>query len=90
MAPFEKQYARKEAAGILGVSYDTVGRLIRNGELEAVALPRCGGRGLNIKYLISESAILQFLKWNRKERRHSVPPLLINPISPQRRTGVYV
>ena len=69
MEPFEKQYSRKEVAAILGVSYDTAGRLIEAGELEATEYPKCGGRGLNKTYRVSESAIQRFLSRNRRGRR---------------------
>lgn len=61
MIPNEKFYAVKEVAGILGVSRDTVVRLIKNGEMKAVKLPKCGGRGLNTTYRIPSSSVLRLI-----------------------------
>lgn len=61
MIPSEKMYSIKEAAWILAVGRDTVTRMIRNGHLKAVKLPRCGGKGLNVTYRIPESSIARLI-----------------------------
>ena len=54
----------KEVAFVLGVSRDSVSRLIRRGELKAVRLPRMGGRGANRIYRVPESAVDRFRTGN--------------------------
>lgn len=62
MIPGEKMYAVKEAAAVLAVGRDTVVRLIHNGELKAVKLPKAGGKGMNTTYRIPESSLLRLMK----------------------------
>ena len=57
MVPNERMYSIKEVAGMLSVGRDTVARMIRNGNLKAVRLPRCGGRGKNTTYRIQGGSI---------------------------------
>jgi excisionase family DNA binding protein len=64
MNPNEKMYAVKEAAGILGVSRDSVMRLIRAGRLKAIRFPRMGGRGKNFTWRIRFSDLSDFLSAN--------------------------
>ena len=66
MDTFEKMYSVKEVAGQLGVSRDSIVRLIRNGHLRAVRLPRMGGRGANRHDLVQESEIRNFIERNRR------------------------
>jgi transposase len=56
--------SRKEAAGALGMSPDSVTRLVNNGELQAIVFPRMGGKGRNRKLMIDDEEIKRF-----KERR---------------------
>lgn len=63
----EKLYSIKEAAGILCLGRDSVVRLIQNGELECIPLPRMGGTGKNVKRLIREGALIRFLEASRKK-----------------------
>ena len=65
MGTFEKMYSVKEVAGMLGVSRDSVVRLIHNGHLAAVEFPRMGGRGSNRGRRIQESEIQCFFERNR-------------------------
>jgi excisionase family DNA binding protein len=66
MVPFEKMYSVKEAAAILGVSPDTVLRLIRRGHLKAWKLPKSGSprKRQYESYRIPESELLRFMKRN--------------------------
>jgi excisionase family DNA binding protein len=64
MNPNEKMYAVKEAAGVLGVSRDSVMRLIRAGKLKAIRFPRMGGRGKNFTWRIRFSALAEFMSAN--------------------------
>jgi excisionase family DNA binding protein len=52
----------KEVAAILGVSRDSVVRLIRRGELEVFDFPTMGGRGKNRKCMIPEHEVMRFLE----------------------------
>jgi excisionase family DNA binding protein len=52
----------KEVAAILGVSRDSVVRLIRRGELEVFDFPTMGGRGKNRKCMIPEYEVMRFLE----------------------------
>lgn len=61
MIPNEKMYSVKEAAWVLAVGRDTVVRMIRNGHLRAVTLPRCGGKGRNQTYRIPESSLVRLI-----------------------------
>jgi excisionase family DNA binding protein len=54
----------KEVAGALDVSRDSVVRLIRKGELEAIEFPPMGGKGVNVKRMVDDEEIKRF-----KERR---------------------
>jgi excisionase family DNA binding protein len=65
METFEKMYSVKEVAGALGVSRDSVARLIRGGHLRAVRFPKMGGRGANGSSRIQESEIKRFVERNR-------------------------
>ena len=69
METFEKMYSLKEAAGLLGVSRDSVVRLIHGGHLAAVEFPRMGGRGLCRPRRIQESELKRFLERNRGRRQ---------------------
>lgn len=60
----EKMLSVKEVAYALGVSRDSVSRLIRRGELRAVRLPRMGGRGANRIYRVPESMVKLFRTGN--------------------------
>lgn len=60
----EKMLSVKEVAYVLGVSRDSVSRLIRRGELRAVRLPRMGGRGANRIYRVPESMVNLFRAGN--------------------------
>ena len=60
----EKMWSVKEVAFVLGVSRDSVSRLIRRGELKAVRLPRMGGRGANRIYRVPEAAVDHFRTGN--------------------------
>ena len=66
MDSFEKQYAAKEAAAILGLSPDTVLRLIRRGELRAWKLPGSNGRRKRQYevWRIPQSELVRFIKRN--------------------------
>jgi excisionase family DNA binding protein len=66
MDSFEKMYAVKEAAAILGFSPDTVLRLIRRGELRAWKLPGSDGRRKRQYevWRIPHSELVRFLKRN--------------------------
>jgi transposase len=55
-------FAIKEAAGILGVSRDSVGRLLNNGELECFDFPKMGGAGKNRKRMATERGIIRFME----------------------------
>ena len=69
MDTFEKLYDPKEAAGVLGLSRDSVMRLMDRGELDFVEFPRMGGRGCNKKRKATESGLKRFLDRNMG-RRH--------------------
>jgi excisionase family DNA binding protein len=60
----EKMLSVKEVAYVLGVSRDSVSRLIRRGELKAVRLPRMGGRGANRIFRVPESMVNLFRTGN--------------------------
>ena len=60
----EKMLSVKEVAYVLGVSRDSVSRLIRRGELKAVRLPRMGGHGANRIYRVPESMVNLFRTGN--------------------------
>jgi len=62
MIPNEKMYSIKEVAGMLAVGRDTVKRWIDNGSLEAVKLPKAGGKGRNTTWRIPESSLKRFLE----------------------------
>ena len=64
MDSIEKMLRVKEVAGALGVGRDSVIRLLRRGHLKGISLPRMGGTGTNVLYLIPESEIRSFLKRN--------------------------
>jgi excisionase family DNA binding protein len=66
MESFEKMYSVKEAAAILGVSPDTVLRLIRRGHLNGWKLPKSGSPRKRVYrvWRIPESALLLFMKRN--------------------------
>jgi excisionase family DNA binding protein len=68
MSAFEKMFSVKEAAGLLGVSRDSVVRLIDGGYLEAVRFPRMGGRGFNRPTRIEEAELKRFIERNKKKR----------------------
>jgi len=59
---FEKLYSIKEATAPLGLSRDSVVRLIQRGKLKAVHYPRMGGRGRNRPRRIRHSEIVRFLR----------------------------
>ena len=63
---FEKQYSVKEAAAILGVSPDTVRRLIRKGCLKAWKLPRSENRRKRCfeVWRVSELELRRFMRMN--------------------------
>jgi len=69
METFEKMYSVKEAAGLLGVSRDSVVRLIHNGHLSAVRFPMMGGKGSNGSNRIEESEIRGFIERNKRRGR---------------------
>jgi len=69
MDTFEKMLSVKEVAGRLGISRDSVARLIRNGALDAVRFPRMGGRCRNIGTRVGESEIENFKKRNSTKKR---------------------
>ena len=52
----------KEVAGALAVSRDSVARLIGKGELEAIAFPPMGGKGVNVKRMVEDDEIERFKK----------------------------
>ena len=52
--------SRKEAAGELGISPDSITRLNKNGELKAVEFPKMGGRGKNVKRMFEREEIDRF------------------------------
>jgi hypothetical protein len=52
--------SRKEAAGELGISPDSVTRLIHGGHLKGVKFPRMGGTGRNVKWMIDDEEIRRF------------------------------
>ena len=54
----------KEAGWALQVSRDSVIRLIRKGELDAIEFPPMGGKGVNVKRMIEDDEIERF-----KQRR---------------------
>jgi len=56
--------SRKEAAGELGVSPDSITRLIRRGHLKAVEFPRMGGAGRNVKRMVDDEEIRRFKEQN--------------------------
>jgi len=66
MDSFEKLLSIKEVAGILGMSRDAVTRLIKRGELTVIEFPRMGGRGKNLKRMISEGEVRRFLDAHKK------------------------
>jgi excisionase family DNA binding protein len=66
MSAFEKMYSVKEVAGLLGVSRDSVVRLIQNGHLRAIRLPRMGGHGSNGSSRVQESEVRSFIERNRQ------------------------
>jgi len=59
----------KEVAGILGLGRDSIVRLIRRGKLKALELPPMGGKGKNVKRLVSEKEVERFLDRVASERR---------------------
>jgi excisionase family DNA binding protein len=67
MESFEKMYAVKEAAAILGFSTDTVLRLIRRKELKAWKLPGKANRRKRQfeSWRVPESEIRDFMNRNR-------------------------
>jgi excisionase family DNA binding protein len=68
METFEKMYSVKEAAGLLGVSRDSVVRLIDGGHIVAVRFPRMGGKGRGPSR-IEESELVSFKQRNKKRGR---------------------
>ena len=46
----------------LNISRDAVMRLIRKGELTAMAYPRMGGRGRNTKWMVEGGSVLRFIE----------------------------
>jgi len=66
MNSFEKMYSVKEAAAVLGVSADTVLRLVRRGHIKAWKLPGSGNRRKRQYevWRIPESGLLYFMKRN--------------------------
>ena len=54
----------KETAGERALGRDSIGRLIDNGELDAIEFPKMGGKGLNRKRMVDDEEIKRF-----KERR---------------------
>jgi excisionase family DNA binding protein len=62
MVPNEKMYAIKEVAGMLEIGRDTVRRWIKNGSLEALELPKAGGKGRNVTYRIPESSLRRLIR----------------------------
>lgn len=60
----EKMLSIKEAAGVLGVGRDSVGRLIKRGGLRGVRYPRMGGCGKNVTIRIPESELERFQRDN--------------------------
>ncbi|HEV8039819.1 MAG TPA: hypothetical protein VGP62_13210 [Bryobacteraceae bacterium] len=52
--------SRKEAAGELGVSPDSITRLNKNGELKGIEFPKMGGRGKNVKRMYEKEEIERF------------------------------
>jgi len=61
MDTFEKMFSVKEVAGILGVSRDSVVRLVRRGYLKCLVLPQMGGRGRNPGRRFREGEVRRFL-----------------------------
>ncbi len=57
----EKMLSVKEVAGVLGVSRDSVVRLVRRGHLKCVVLPQMGGRGRNSGRRFRETEVRRFL-----------------------------
>jgi excisionase family DNA binding protein len=68
MDTFEKMMSVKEVAGCLGISRDSVVRLINGGYLVAVRFPRMGGRGHNVGTRVSESEVKSFISRNSTKR----------------------
>ena len=69
METFEKMYSVKEVAGALGVSRDSVARLIDGGHMAAIKLPRMGGKGRNGSWRVEESELVNFKQRNKKRGR---------------------
>ena len=66
MDSFEKMLCVKEVAGILGVSRDSVVRLVRRGHLRCVVFPQMGGRGRNPGRRFREGEVQRFLSVNER------------------------
>jgi excisionase family DNA binding protein len=56
----------KEVAAILFVGRDTVVRLIKKGWLKCVEFPTMGGRGKNVKRMVPERYVQEFIERFKK------------------------
>jgi len=56
----------KEVAAILGVGRDTVVRLIKKGWLRCIEFPTMGGRGKNVRRLVPERYVREFIERFKK------------------------
>jgi excisionase family DNA binding protein len=62
----EKMLSVKEVAGVLGVSRDSVVRLVRRGHLKCVVFPQMGGHGRNPGRRFREGEVRRFLRVNEQ------------------------
>jgi excisionase family DNA binding protein len=61
--------AIKEVAFLLGLSPDSVFRLIKRGELGCFEFPTMGGRGRNKKRMVPETEVMRFLERASSNRK---------------------
>jgi excisionase family DNA binding protein len=58
-------YTVFEVAAILNIGRDSVMRLVHSGKLKAMKYPRMGGRGRNVKWMVAECDLKDFIDRNR-------------------------